>query len=189
MTCVAGLRPASVAIVMGALACALGAGGQDAKPRFGVKDVMDAMVVAASDALFGVGRREPDSAQAWMALRYEAVILAEAGRALTAPGRSPGEDWDAWSIAMSEAAAAAAGAIDARDVDGVLVAGGDIIESCTAATGCICRARGSARLAAPDWRCFAPRSALPVSLRLGLDAAKQIRCPCSAFDRASSSYS
>ena len=114
-----------------ALACTLVAGGQDAEPRFGVKDIMDAMVVPASDALFGVGRAEPDSEQAWIALRHQAVILAEAGRALTAPGRSRGEDWDAWSIAMSKAAEAAADAIDARDVDGVLFSGGDIIESCT----------------------------------------------------------
>ena len=127
MACVRRWRPAAIAIATVALACTLDARGQDSEPRFCVKDVMDAMVVAASDALFGVGRREPDSAQAWMALRYEAVILAEAGRALTAPGRSPGDDWDAWSIAMSQAA----DAIDARDVDGVLFAGGDIIESCT----------------------------------------------------------
>ena len=113
------------------LACALAGSGQDPERRFGVTDVMDAMVVPASDALFGVGRAEPESEQAWIALRHQAVILGEAGYALTAPGRSRGADWDGWSIAMSGAAAAAAAAIDARDVDGVLFAGGDIIESCT----------------------------------------------------------
>ncbi len=123
--------PATVAIGTVALAGTLGAGGQDAEPRFGVKDVMDAMVVPGSDALFGVGRAEPDSEQAWIALRHQAVILAEAGRALTAPGRSRSDEWDAWSVAMSQAAESAADAIDARDVDGVLFAGGDIIESCT----------------------------------------------------------
>lgn len=103
----------------------------EAEPGFGVTDVMDAMVVPASDALFGVGRAEPDSEQAWIALRHQAVILGEAGRALTAPGRSRGAEWDSWSVAMSDAAESAAQAIDARDVDAVLFAGGDIIESCT----------------------------------------------------------
>ena len=131
MACARRWRPAPVAIGTLALTCTLGAGGQDTEPRFGVKDVMDAMVVPASDALFGIGRAEPDSDRAWIVLRYQAVILAEAGRALTAPGRSRSEEWDAWSIAMSKAAEAAAHAIDARDVDGVLFAGGDIIESCT----------------------------------------------------------
>ena len=114
-----------------ALAGALVAGGEEGQPRFGVVDLMDAIVIPASDALFGVGRAEPDSERAWLALRHQAVILAEAGRALTVGGRSRGEDWDAWSIAMADAAGAAADAIDARDVDGVLFAGGDLIESCT----------------------------------------------------------
>ena len=125
------LRTVLAALGAVALASALGAGSEDADLRFGVTDVMDAMVVPASDALFGVGRAEPDSERAWLALRDQAVILAEAGRALTVAGRSRGEDWDGWSIAMSQAAGAAADAIDARDVDGVLFAGGDVIESCT----------------------------------------------------------
>lgn len=103
----------------------------EAEFGFGVTDVMDAMVVPASDALFGVGRAEPDSEEAWIALRHQAVILGGAGLALTAPGRSRGKDWDTWSVAMSDAAESAARAIDARDVDAVLYAGGDIIESCT----------------------------------------------------------
>ena len=124
-------RHAAPALGAVTLVCALAGSGQDPERRFGVTDVMDAMVVPASDALFGVGRAEPESEQAWIALRHQAVILGEAGYALTAPGRSRGADWDAWSIAMSEAAEGAAAAIDARDVDGVLFAGGDIIESCT----------------------------------------------------------
>ena len=119
----------AVGALMGVWTLAVVAG--EADPGFGVTDVMDAMVVPASDALFGVGRAEPDSEQAWIALRHQAVILGEAGRALTTPGRSRGEDWDAWSVAMSDAAESAARAIDARDVDAVLFAGGDIIESCT----------------------------------------------------------
>ena len=124
------LRTVQAALVAVAVASALGAGSEDADLPFGVTDVMDAMVVPASDALFGVGRAEPDSERAWVALRNQAVILAEAGRALTVAGRSRGADWDGWSIAMSRAAGAAADAIDARDVDGVLFAGGDIVESC-----------------------------------------------------------
>ncbi len=125
------LRDATLVVGVAALAGTLGAAGQNAELHFGVTDIMDAMVVPASDALFGVGRAEPDSEHAWIALRHQAVILSEAGRALTAPGRSRGEDWDAWSAAMSGAANSAARAIDARDVDAVLFAGGDIIESCT----------------------------------------------------------
>lgn len=122
-----------VGSVVGALTCASAVAvlAGEGAPGFGVTDIMDAMVVPPSDALFGVGRAEPDSEQAWISLRHQAVILGEAGRALTAPGRSRGADWDAWSVAMSDAAEFAARAIDARDVDAVLFAGGDIIESCT----------------------------------------------------------
>ena len=94
-------------------------------------EVMDAMVVPQSDALFAVGRTEPTTAAQWKALRLDAIVLMEAGRALTLAERSKGPDWDAWSQGMAAAAAQAVNAIDARDVDGVLAAGNALIESCT----------------------------------------------------------
>lgn len=94
-------------------------------------EVMDAMVVPQSDALFAVGRAAPTTAAQWKALRLDAIVLMEAGRALTLAERSKGSDWDAWSQDMAVAAAQAVDAIDARDVDGVLAAGNALIESCT----------------------------------------------------------
>ena len=101
----------------------------------GVKDVIDAMVIPTSNALFDVGRAAPESEEAWLALRNQAVILAEAGRALTVAGRSRGEEWDASSQAMSAAADNAVKAIDSRDVDGVLDAGNVLIEACSGCHG------------------------------------------------------
>jgi len=100
-------------------------------PQPSVMEIMDAMVVPQSDALFGVGRTAPATAAQWKALRLDAIVLIEAGRALTVAERSEGPDWDAWSRGMAAAAAQAINAIDARDVDGVLEAGGALIESCT----------------------------------------------------------
>lgn len=96
-----------------------------------VMEIMDAMVVPQSDALFAVGRIAPTTAVQWNTLRLDAIVLIEAGRALTLAERSQGPDWDAWSRGMAAAAAQAVNAIEARQVDGVLDAGGALIESCT----------------------------------------------------------
>ena len=134
MACARRWPPATVAIGTVALACTLGSRGAGPGRRATIRR-------QGRHGRHGGARRPTRCSgwagwsrirsRAWIALRHQAVILAEAGRALTAPGRSRGEDWDAWSIAMSKAAEAAADAIDARDVDGVLFSGGDIIESCT----------------------------------------------------------
>ncbi len=96
-----------------------------------VMEIMDAMVVPQSDALFAVGGAAPASDAQWAALRLDAIVLMEAGRALTLPERSQGADWDASSLGMSAAAAQAVAAIDAQDVDGALAAGNALIEHCT----------------------------------------------------------
>ena len=102
-----------------------------AAANVGVRDVMDAMIIPASDALFDVGRQAPESGEEWVALRNQAVILIEAGRALTIEGRSRGEAWDTWSEALSATGQGAIDAIDARNVDGVLDAGNALMDTCT----------------------------------------------------------
>jgi hypothetical protein len=97
----------------------------------GVRDVMDAMIIPASNALFDVGRQAPESDEEWVALRKQAVILVEAGRALMIDSRSRGVTWDNWSEALSAAGQSAINAIDNRDADGVLDAGNALIETCT----------------------------------------------------------
>ncbi len=96
-----------------------------------VKDVIDAMVIPPSDALFNVGRQTPESYDEWSALRNQAVILVEAGRALTIEDRSRGATWDRLSEEMSAAGQGAIDAIDARNVDGLLDAGNALMDACT----------------------------------------------------------
>jgi len=89
------------------------------------------MIIPASNALFDVGRQAPESDEEWLALRKQAVILVEAGRALTIDSRSRGIAWDNWSEALSAAGQSAINAIDNRDADGALDAGNALIETCT----------------------------------------------------------
>ena len=106
---------------------ALGAGAD-----VSVKDVMDAMVIPQADALFNVGREVPGTDDAWTLLLNQSIILVEAGRVLTIPGRSRGADWDDAAKAMSSAAADAVDAVKARDVDRILDSGNVLIETCSA---------------------------------------------------------
>lgn len=112
-------------LMAGFLAIAAGA-------EVSVKDVMDAMVIPQADALFNVGREVPDTDDAWTQLLNQSIILVEAGRVLTIPGRSRGADWDDAAKAMSSAAADAVDAVEARDVDRILDAGNALIETCNA---------------------------------------------------------
>lgn len=114
------------ALALGALAASAPAAAQPS-----VMELMDAMVVPQSDALFAIGRAAPAAPAEWEALRLDAIVLMEAGRALTLPERSQGADWDGWSRGMAAAAARAVAAIDARDVDAALAAGNGLIETCT----------------------------------------------------------
>ncbi|HAK56805.1 MAG TPA: hypothetical protein DCP38_15200 [Acidobacteria bacterium] len=98
-----------------------------------VMQLMDAMTIPASNAVFNVGRQPPETDEEWSALALSAVVLAESGNLLLIRDRARDEAaWTEASQAMVEAGAAALGAVEARDVDALLDAGDVVFGSCEA---------------------------------------------------------
>lgn len=107
------------------------------------KDIMTAMVIPASNALFGATEKPTD--QEWAELRKQALILAEAGNLLMMPGRmapttkgkakgaaANAAAWNQAAKTMRDAGQRALSAIDQKDTD--LLAGNvseQILTSCS----------------------------------------------------------
>jgi hypothetical protein len=103
------------------------------QPVASVKQLMEAMVIPSSDALFKVGQEEPKDDKAWAALRLQAVVLAESGNLLMLEGRARDrEEWMNRSRALVEAGSVALEATEARNVTALLDAGDRIAETCEA---------------------------------------------------------
>jgi len=86
------------------------------KPVATIMQRMEAMVIPASNALWDVSMNAPKSNEEWMALRNEAVVLAEAGNLLLTESlalkRKP---WIEAARVLRDAGAAALEAIKVRD--------------------------------------------------------------------------
>lgn len=96
-----------------------------------VSQLMQALIVPASNALFSVARQAPDSDAGWAEVRNSAVMLAESGNLLLIGSRAEASDtWSATSRALIEAGATALKAAEARDPEGVGEAGNQIIDAC-----------------------------------------------------------
>ena len=104
------------------------------KPVASVGQLHDAMINPSSDAIFDVGRSAPETDAAWTAVRNAAVILAESSNLLMLEGRAPDDTgpWMEMSRDMLDAAVMALSAAEAEDLDGVMEAGGRIVEVCEA---------------------------------------------------------
>jgi hypothetical protein len=116
-----------------ALLAAAAAPTQQAGPKAvaSVTEIMQAMVVPSSNALFDVARRAPASAEEWAVLRNHAILLAESGNLLLIPGRSQETGvWRSSSRAMADAGAAALQAARDEDAEAVIEAGNLIVDSC-----------------------------------------------------------
>ncbi len=100
------------------------------KPVADITQLMQAMVIPASNALFNVARQPPQDEMGWTAVRNSAVILAESGNLLMIGSRAKDAVWMKTSLAMVDAGAAALKAAEAKDVDGITEAGNQIIDSC-----------------------------------------------------------
>jgi cytochrome c553 len=101
------------------------------QPVATVGELMQAIVIPTSDAVFGAAGETPKNEEEWTALENSALMLAESGNLLMM--RSPSGDTSIWlkeSKAMVEAGSAAYQAAKAKNVDGVLEAGDKIYESC-----------------------------------------------------------
>lgn len=96
-----------------------------------VTQLMQAMVIPASNALFNLPRNVPEDDQGWSEVQNSAVILAESGNLLMIGSRArDSEVWTATSRALVEAGEAALRAAQAKDVESISEAGNQIIEAC-----------------------------------------------------------
>ena len=96
-----------------------------------VTQLMQAMVIPASNALFNLPRNVPEDDQGWSEVQNSAVILAESGNLLMIGSRAQdSEVWRATSRALVDAGEAALRAAQARDVESIADVGNQIIEAC-----------------------------------------------------------
>ncbi|HVS15377.1 MAG TPA: hypothetical protein VMV46_15730 [Thermoanaerobaculia bacterium] len=96
-----------------------------------VRQLMDAMVITASAAVWDVGREAPADDEAWQELADAAVQLAESGNLLlVGERRRDDEVWRSTAEALRRGGAEALAAVEARDVDALLDAGNTLIDSC-----------------------------------------------------------
>ncbi len=80
--------------------------------------LMEALIIPASNAVFEVGAHAPTNAKEWSALRNNAVILAESGNLLMLRDRKGDNgDWKKFSKLLADAGVAAIKAVDAKDLD------------------------------------------------------------------------
>lgn len=107
------------------------AAAAEPRPVGSVAEIMKAMTIPASNAIWNVGRTPPQDEEAWEALRMHAVLLGESGNLLLAEGRAKNDAiWRKTSRMMVDAGAAALRAAKALDADGVNDAGNLVVEAC-----------------------------------------------------------
>jgi hypothetical protein len=128
-------------VALGTAACARGAADDPSafQPVATTREIMDGIVIPDSQAVFDAvayenGRltRAPHGDDDWNRLRMRALAVAEAGNLLLmAPRAKDAGDWRTYSRGMTTKAAAVADAASRKDADAVLLAGGELYETCT----------------------------------------------------------
>ena len=134
--------------VLALASCVLACGRRDGDgppaftPVATTREIMDGIVIPDSQAIFdSVGYvnaelHAPKGDDEWSRLKVRALALADAGNLLIMPPRAKdGGDWVRFSRLMTTRAAAVATAADRKDPDAVLLAGGELYETCTACHG------------------------------------------------------
>ena len=110
------------------------------KPVATVDEVMDAIVVPSSQAIFdavvysnGELVEAPKTDNDWATLRIHALGVAEAGNLLMMGTRAKdGGDWMTMSREMNDQAMIVVAATEKKDLDALLKAGGQLYNTCTA---------------------------------------------------------
>ncbi len=109
------------------------------QPWATTKELMNAMTIPASNALFNAGLDDENlTDDQWAELRNQAFALGESANLLMMPGRQPADDsknadWKAAAQQMLDSAKFAMQKIDAKDLDGLTLDGSDkILAACTA---------------------------------------------------------
>jgi hypothetical protein len=108
-------------------------------PPVSINAIMVSLVDHASHALWDAERegQRPATPADWERIAEHATQLAAAGTLITLPGTGANDvtltgqaDWKKWSRAMSDAGMAALKATEAEDLDRLVAANGDLVESC-----------------------------------------------------------
>ena len=110
------------------------------KPVATVDEVMDAIIIPSSQAIFdavvysnGELIAAPQSDDDWFNLRIHAMGVAEAGNLLMLPPRAKDNgEWMKMALALNDQAMVVAKAAEAKDIDAFLKAGGEMYNTCTA---------------------------------------------------------
>ena len=117
--------------------------GADGQPAFKVvattDQVMDSIIIPNAQAIWdsvvytnGELVASPKTDDDWYNLQMNAYAVAEAGNLLMIPPRAKDDgDWMTFSAQLTEKSVAAVRAAEAKDLQQILVAGGEIYTVCT----------------------------------------------------------
>lgn len=121
----------AVAVLLSVANAAAAQQPPDSKPAASVLELMKAVVIPASDSVFGVGKAAPKNDKDWTAVQDSAAKLTDAANLLMRQAPSSGDaSWVKYSKAMSDAAETAGRAARAKNIDAVLDAGDVLYGTC-----------------------------------------------------------
>jgi len=97
-----------------------------------MSELMIRIIYPASDAVFYITTRTPETDVQWGELQGQTLMLAETGNLLMMPGRTRDQDrWMADAKLMRDAGAAAFKAAKAKDVQALEALNDQLYQSCT----------------------------------------------------------
>lgn len=109
------------------------------KPAVSINQIMVSVIDHNSHMLWNVAdaKRAPKTEDAWHELEHAAVTIAASGNMILLPGTGPNDavwvrekEWAEFTQQQTDAALAALKAVDAKDLNGVLAAGDQLVMSC-----------------------------------------------------------
>jgi hypothetical protein len=96
-----------------------------------VKDIMLAITIPTSEAVFSAASEPPTGAAGWEKVQHQALALAESSNLLLMPERSQNRaGWDALAVAQLEAAVKAMQAAEKKDAEALSAASDAVYETC-----------------------------------------------------------
>ena len=101
------------------------------KPVASVNQLMKAIVIPTSDALFQVAMKAPENDEEWTAMQNNALTLAESGNLLMIGSRAKDQgDWIKAAQALVDAGTIAFKAAAAKNEDALIEAGDQVYATC-----------------------------------------------------------
>ena len=120
-----------IAVIVVLLLPAVAAQQSGIKPIASIRQLHDAMITPASDAIFNVGVAAPRNDQEWLAVQNAAVTLTESGNLLMLGSRARDRGrWMRMSRSMVDAGALALKAAEARNLNALMDACDRIVLAC-----------------------------------------------------------